>query len=183
MRFLRTHMKTIFVLTLVAVLTSVAHAQNIQSSYTPLSSSACRTLEVDKQTGASTQRCPGLAGYKLLVHDDDSRQSIAVVNPAGREHELNFWDVITPAFSSVGEKAEWRITRANGKPSPMALIVRVNASEDPENPKRTTSYLAVSKITAGEICVTHKIKGSGTANEEARRAADSNSNAPCLKPT
>jgi hypothetical protein len=159
----------------------LAQSQRIQSSYTSLSSSACQTLKVDKETGSSTQRCPGVSGYKLLVHDDDSRQSIAVVNPAGREHELNFWDVITPAFSSVGEKAEWRITRANGKPSPMALIVRVNASEDPENPKRTTSYLAVSKITAGEICVTHKIKGSGTANEEARRAADSNANAPCLK--
>jgi hypothetical protein len=175
-------MKTIFALTLVTALTSVAQSQRIQSSYTDLSGSACRTLDVDKQTGASTQRCPGVSGYKLLVHDDDSRQSIAVVNPAGREHELNFWEVITPAFSSVGEKAEWRIARTNGKTLPIALIVRVNASEDPENPKRVTSYLAVSKITSGEVCVTHKIKASSTANDEARRAADSNSNAPCLKP-
>ena len=174
-------MKAVFALTLITVLTSVAHAQKIQSSFTPLSSSACRTLSVDKQTGASTERCPGISGFKLLVHDDDSRQSIAVVSPAGREHELNFYEVITSAFSSVGERAEWRIATTNGKASPIALIVRVNASEDPENPTRVTSYLAVSKITSAEVCVTHKIKASSTANEEARRVADSNSNAPCLK--
>lgn len=150
------------------------------SIYTDLAESKCRTLEVHEETGASVQRCPGVGGYKLLALDDDARQSITVVDPAGKEHELDLWTLITPAFSSLGNKAEWRVTRKKGKTIPRALIVRVNASEDPENPKRLTSYLAVARITFDKICVTNKIRSGAGANQAARRAADTSYNAPCL---
>jgi hypothetical protein len=127
------------------------------------------------------QRCPGVAGYKLHVLDDDSRQSITVIDPTGKEHRLNFWHIVTLNFSSLGNSAEWRIARKQGKMIPGALIVRVNASEDAENPNRITSYLVVSKVTAESICVTHKIRSRTGANREARRAADSAQSAPCLK--
>lgn len=153
----------------------------LESVYSDLSESKCKTLEVDKETGSSTQRCLGIAGYKLLVLDDDARQSITVVTPDGKNHPLDFWQVITGAFSSVGNKAEWRVTRSRGKVSPVALIVRVNASEDVEHPNRLTSYLAVVKVTPEEICVTHKIPPGAKANETARRAADSSGTAACLK--
>lgn len=157
------------------------HAQDkLESVYSDLASSKCTTIEVDKETGSSTQRCRGIAGYKLLVLDDDARQSITVVTPGGKSHPLDLWEVITYAFSSVGNKAEWRVSRARGKVSPVALIVRVNASEDPANPKRLTSYLAVVKL-GEKICVTQKISPSAQANEEARRAADSAGASPCLK--
>lgn len=152
----------------------------ITSVYSNLSSKSCKTLTVDKETGSSTQSCSGIAGYKLLVHDDDARQSITVVAPNGSKHDLNFWQVVTHAFSSVGNKAEWRVVRKNGKLSPVALIVRVNASEDPANPSRQTSYLAVTKLTADKICVTHKIPPGANANVDARRAADSALSAECL---
>jgi hypothetical protein len=153
----------------------------LESVYSDLSESKCKTIEVDKETGSSTQRCPGIAGYKLLVLDDDARQSITVVAPGGKQHALDFWGVVTHAFSSVGKKAEWRVTRTKGKISPVALIVRVNASEDSANPSRLTSYLTVVKILAEEICVTQKVPPGARANETARQAADSAPTAACLK--
>lgn len=151
------------------------------SVYTDISGSRCRTISVDRESGATVQSCPGVAGYKLEVEDDDARMSITVVAPGGKKSELSYWQVITSAFSSLGSKAEWRVTSMKGKPAPVALIVRVNASEDPSNPQKTTSYLAVAKITAAKTCVTDKIGPSATANEEARRAADTAATRPCLE--
>jgi hypothetical protein len=155
----------------------------IESVYSDLASSKCKTLTTDRETGASTQRCPGIGGYKLLVHDDDARQSITVVTPDGKKHDLDFWDVVTPGFSSVGSKAEWRVVRNKRKLMPIAFIVRVNASEDAANPDRKTSYLTVTKLTPEKICVTHKIVQSADANAQARRAADEARTAACLKDT
>jgi hypothetical protein len=160
----------------------VAFAQErIESVYSDLAPSKCKTLTTDRETGASTQRCPGIAGYKLLVHDDDARQSITVVTPDGKKHDLDFWEVVTHSFSSVGGKAEWRVVRNKRKLAPIALIVRVNASEDAANPNRQTSYLTVTKLTSEKICVTHRIPQSADANAKARQAADSAGTADCLK--
>lgn len=155
----------------------------VTSAYTDLRAATCKTIETDEEGGGSVQRCPGFAGYKLLVLEGDLRQTITVIDRGGKEHPLEFWHVITGAFSSLGHKAEWRVTRRNGRQEPTALIVRVYASEDPENPNRRTSYLAVTKITDTEICVTHKIKDGAAANTAARRAADSAASAQCLKTT
>jgi hypothetical protein len=73
------------------------------------------------------------------------------------------------------------VTTRNGKPTPVALIVRYTANEDVEAPTKQNSYLAVSKITATEICVTDKILPGPKANEDARRAADTAATKPCLK--
>ena len=42
------------------------------------------------------------------------------------------------------------------------------------------SYLVVAKITPTDICVTDKISPSSTANDDARHAADTAANKPCL---
>jgi hypothetical protein len=160
---------------------SIKAQAKLESVYSDLSASKCKTIEVEKETGSSTQRCPGIAGYKLLLLDDDARQSVTVVTPGGKEHPLDFWEVVTYAFSSVGNKAEWRVARSKGKVSPVALIVRVNASEDSQNPSRLTSYLTVVKVTPEKICVTHKIPPGANANETARHAADTAQTAACLK--
>ena len=159
----------------------LAPATSVDSIYTDLSPAHCKTVKVDKETGSSVQTCPGVAGYSLLVEDDDGRQSITVLSPDGKRHPLNYWQVITTAFSSVGDKAEWRVERKGGKVRPIALIVRVYASENPDSPNEKTSYLAVAKITAEKICVTAKVKGGARANEEARRAADASADKPCLE--
>ena len=164
-------------LTLCCATTLLAYAPAAESVYTDLAPGRCKTIETHEESDGSVQRCAGVAGYELLVADDDLRQSVTVVSPGGKVHPLNYWQVITPAFSSLGEKAEWRVERKGRRVRPYALIVRVYASENPERPDEKTSYLAVAKLTGAEVCVTDKVK----TNEEARRAADASAGKPCLK--
>lgn len=156
-------------------------AQN-RSVYTPLDTKHCRTV---KSPNADEDdllgRCRGVAGYKLLLSEGDLRQNLIVVTPQQKEYSLELWDVISGGFSTVGPRVEWRMARQNGKLSPVALIIRYNANEDAEHPNKVMSYLAVAKITGNEICVTDKISPSATANDDARRAADSAATKPCLK--
>ena len=161
---------------------STAAAQSNQSVYTSLGAKQCRTMKsAEAGDDGYEGRCRGVGGYTLLLSEGDLRQNITVITPKGAKHSLDLWDVISGGFSSVGPKAEWRMTTRNGKPVPVALIVRYNANEDPEHPTKQNSYLAVSKITATEICVTDKILSGPKANEDARRAADTAATKPCLK--
>ena len=157
-------------------------AQTNSSTYTPLSEKQCKAVKgPDPQTNDYEGRCPGIAGYTLIVTEGDLRQNVIVVTPKGTKHSLDLWDVISGGFSSVGAKAEWRMTQQDKKRVPVALIIRYNANEDPESPNKQSSYLAVTKITDTEICVTDKIKPGAKANEEARVAADAAATKPCLK--
>lgn len=175
-------MRIILLVVLLAT-TRSATAQSNQSVYTNLATKYCRTLQSTSDEGGSyTGRCRGVAGYNLIVEEGDLRTNIKVVPPRGGEKSLDLWTVVSSAFSSLGPKAEWRMARRGGKLVPVALVVRYNASENVEEPTKTTSYLAVTKITSQEICVTDKIPPGPTANEEARRAADSAETKPCLKP-
>ncbi len=169
----------VFILLLMA---ATAMAQTNSSVYTPLAEKQCRTIKSpDPQTGDYEGRCRGAAGYTLIVTEGDLRQNVIVVTPKGAKHPLELWDVISGGFSSVGPKAEWRMAKENGKLTPVALIIRYNANEDPESPNKQSSYLAVTKITPSEICITDKILPSANANEEARRAADAAATKPCIK--
>jgi hypothetical protein len=160
---------------------SISLAQN-RSVYTSLEAKQCRTIKTET-TGAGDYegRCRGVAGYSLTLLEGDLRQNIIVNTPKGTKHSLELWDVISGGFSYVGPKAEWRMAKQNGRLVPVALIVRYNASENPDNPDKKSSYLAVAKITPNEICITDKISPSANANTEARNAADSAANKPCLK--
>ena len=163
------------------LISGTAAAQSNQSVYTSLGKQCRQIKSAEAGDDGYEGRCPGVAGYKLLLSEGDLRQNITVITPKGAEHSLDLWDVISGGFSSVGPKAEWRMAMQDGKLSPVALIVRYNASEDPEAPNKQSSYLAVSKITASEICVTDKILPGPKANEDARRAADTAAAKPCLK--
>ncbi len=149
----------------------------IGSVYTSLAEADCRLVKKDEETGATSSRCPGAAGHALLVHDYDARMTVDVVTPDGRTHRLRYSGVITSAFSSLGPRAEWRMR--DGKP--IALIVRVNAFENPDTPDRATSYLTVARLTAREICVTDRIPPAANANEAAQRAADQSTSRPCMR--
>lgn len=157
-------------------------AQTNKSLYTSLAEKHCRKIK-SAETGDDGYegRCRGVAGYSLLLTEGDLRQNITVITPKGARHSLELWVVISGAFSSVGPKAEWRMAMQNGKLAPVALIVRYNANENPDQPNKLNSYLAVSKITPTEICVTDKILPGPNANEDARRAADTAATKPCLK--
>lgn len=170
-------------LCLIAILScaATAVAQSNKSVYTPLGDNDCRKIKSAEAGDEGYEgRCPGTAGYSLLLSEGDLRQNITIITPKGTQHSLDLWSVISGGFSSVGPKAEWRLASQKGKPVPVALIIRYNASEDPESPNKLTSYLAVAKITPTEICVTDKISPGPKANEDARRAADAASTKPCL---
>jgi hypothetical protein len=150
----------------------------IRSVYTSLAPADCRLVKRDADTNDPTYRCPGTAGYALLVHDWDARMTVDVVAPGGRTHRLRYSGVISSAFSSLGPRAEWRMRDEK----PIGLIVRVNAFENPDTPDRATSYLAVAKITDRETCVTDRIPPTTpNANEAARQAADRSASRPCMR--
>jgi hypothetical protein len=156
----------------------------IQSVYTALSAEACKK-EVDKNDPNETPYlvCPGVAGYSLIVRRVDSgRKSIDVMDAAQRVFPLKYQEFITRHMSTLGDKAEWRVTMKDGKQVPIALIVPVRAREDNDNPERVTAtYLAVAKIAPNEACVTDRIS-EGTAEAEVRSIADKAQERPCAPP-
>jgi len=171
-----------FISFILLLATTGVSAQTATSVYTNLGEKSCRTLKSDtSEAGYYLGSCSGTAGYTLLLEEGDLRQNLTVVTPRRSKHSLELWTVVSSAFSSLSMKAEWRIIKQKTKSIPVALIVRYNASEDTNNPDKTTSYLVVAKITAKEICVTDKIAPGPKANEEARRLADEASNKPCLQ--
>ena len=161
---------------------AAARAQAAESVYTELSGGKCRTLRAaagPPGVSSSARRCPGVGGFSLLVLDDDDRQSITVVKPDGTEHPLELWHTVMGSFSTVGQKAEWRVRRRGRRAEPFALIVRFNAN-DPEDQKKIISFLVVSKVATQTVCVTDRILPGPGANESARRAADASAAKPCL---
>lgn len=153
-----------------------------KSIYTDLAAEKCKTIESNPDEGGSyVGECAGVGGYKLEVLEGDIRQTINVIFPSGKKSELNFWTNVSSAFSSVGDKAEWRVNNKDKNPEPYALIVRYNASENPEQPEKTTSYLVVTKITKDAACITDIVKPSKDQNVTARKLADESANKACIE--
>src|SRR5688572_23738969 len=89
---------SIFLLSILAASSVVGTAQ-VTSRYTSLSSEACKELKPADEDGTSYEgECPGLSGYKLRLLEGDLRQSVDVVTPAKKTHQLDFWN-ISNAFS------------------------------------------------------------------------------------
>jgi hypothetical protein len=175
-RFCVMALAAIFALSLTALA-----APPITSVYTSLS--GCKMVKTGQGQGEdwSVMACRGIAGYSLQLEYGDARESITVFTPNKKKHQLNLWSVISSGFSSVGKKAEWRVTTKNGKQVPHALIVRFDASENPEDSSKVTSYLVVAKITSQKICAVEKIAPGANQNEAARQAADASADKPCLE--
>lgn len=156
-------------------------ADTLRSVVTSLAEGSCTTVEVDEEAGGSTQECPGVGGYRVLVLDGDARMSITLRAPGGAEQPLDLWSTVTNAFSSLADSAEWRVRGAGEGAAPTALIVEVRAHESPEDPERVTVYRAVAKVSPGGSCVTHRLDAAAT-RDQVLRAADSAADTPCLPP-
>lgn len=152
----------------------------MESVYVDITPARCATRSLNDTHSASVQLCPGIAGYDLRVDDFDGRQSVSIVKPNKAIQPLAIERTISTGFFTLGTKAEWRTRRDGGKAIPRALIIRIIASESPDSPSRKTHYLAVTKITPDEVCVTDRISAGATMNEKARQAADNSSDRPCL---
>ena len=177
-------MKKIYALILTMFFPAIFSCSTIaqtSSVYTDLSGSNCRTVKSNQETGSLEKHCGAFGSWSLMVLDDDDRMSVNVVTPDQKQYELNFWGVVTPAFSSLGSKAEWRVVKENGTSKPIALIIRINSTSEQNGKRERQSYLAVSKITENEICVVEKISGQKNDNQLARNAAENAASKPCLK--
>lgn len=152
----------------------------IDSVYSDLSPDKCETIESEMDGYYSLQKCKGAFGFDLEVSESDIRQTVNVVDPSGKKHELDLGGVVSRAFSYVGNKAEWRFRETDGQREPFALIIRFNASVDPNSDKEA-SYLTVSKIAKDRICVTDVVKPIPNANVEARKLAEKAADKPCLE--
>jgi hypothetical protein len=154
-----------------------------ESLYSALIGENCRTVKQDTETASSVTECAGVGGFRLLVIHDDARSSVTVVTAEGKRFPLEYWNVVTHAFSELGTKAEWRVLGDRGKVAPIALIIRVTY-DDQENiaaPSKR-SVLAVAKITPESICVVQMVQNAQQANESARKSADTAATRPCLPP-
>jgi hypothetical protein len=172
----------ILMMSLIFGLAICVSAQKIDSIYTDLSDTKCKTLEANPDEGGSyIGECAGVGNYKLQVLEGDLRQTINIVQPAsGNKWELGFWS-IKGGFSAVGEKAEWRVVKKGKTVKPIALIVRYNVSEDAEDSTKITSYLLVTKIDGETACVTDVVNPSKNQNLQARQLADKSVGKPCYR--
>jgi hypothetical protein len=154
-----------------------------ESIFTSLDAAACRR-EIDRSDPNETPYlvCPGAAGYALIVRRVESgRQSIDVVDAAQRVFPLNYHEFVTRHMSSLDARAEWRVTTTGGVQVPIALLVRVHAREDTDDPEKVThSWVAVAKLTANEVCVTDRIADGSLSDADLRAAADSARQRPCV---
>lgn len=155
-------------------------SKKIESLYSSLTTKDCKTIEQsDKEAGYYRGQCPGVGGYKLELIEGDIRQTINIIAPSKKKYELELWSVVSPAFSATGDKAEWRVTRGGKTITPLALIVRYNASENSEKPEQNTSYLVIVKITKSSACVTDIVEPMANQNVKARELADASPGKPC----
>ena len=178
-------MKKIFGFLFVLFLSSTGvNAQTYKSVYTSLSDKGCKTVESNPNEGGSYLGvCPGIGGYKLQLTEGDLRQTINVIAPNKKVYNLDFQQNVTFGFSAVGQKAEWRVTGTGKKLKPVALIIRLNASANPEKPETTSSFLVVAKIMNNSACITDVVEPSvKNQNAVARELADASTNKPCKVP-
>ncbi|HEX8423357.1 MAG TPA: hypothetical protein VF634_08095, partial [Pyrinomonadaceae bacterium] len=59
----------LFAASIITACALIVSAQSIQSLYSDLESSKCKTLESQEEGSYALQQCPGIAGFKLLVED------------------------------------------------------------------------------------------------------------------
>ncbi len=159
---------------LAPALTSGAPADSVYTTLS-LAPDECELERMDRESGYSVNRCRGAGGYNLLVEYSDDRMDATVEAPNGRQFPLRLGELVGNGFSTLGDKAEWRITKQGGQITPFALIVRFS----PEEEHGIVQYLTVSKLGPDAACLTAVIPPQRKHNQKAREAAALAPNSPC----
>jgi hypothetical protein len=154
---------------------SPANAQTIGSTYTSTAPRDCRVTSAGNGVDGSTIRvCPGKAGLKVLVSEDDLRETVSVGRSrAAADNEPAAQAGFGP-FNSTTTTVEWRAL--DGKP--FAIIQRWhiadNSDEDRNGRPIAKPMLVVTRLPPGPVCHVAYIdvKANPDANELARKAAD-----------
>jgi len=173
-KVLESGMKFLSISMLSLMLFSSMALGQVKSLYTGLTAKDCKASKQPVEDGYIGM-CPGVAGYALELLEGDLRQTVNVIAPDKKKYELELWTNVSNGFSSLGAKAEWRM---QGK-TPVALIIRFNASENSEDSTKITSYLVVVKIAKTEVCIVDILKPTKTQNIDARKLADTPAKRVC----
>ena len=154
-----------------------AQAEEFVSQYTSADVKKCRKFESVKIEGsehAAAWVCKGLAGYVVVVSEDDLRTSVSVgrtIKAAGEEPAASQGFA---SFNSTHGTIEWR--SAKGAAKPFAIIQRWSVSDYDERTEQRKSrqVLIVTRLPPGPVChVAHvDVPGNKDANAMARKAAD-----------
>jgi hypothetical protein len=156
-------------------LMSGANAQTIGSSYTSTAPRDCRVSSADTGVDGSTIRlCPGKAGLKLLISEDDLRETVSVGRNRAEARKEPAAQVWFGPFNWTSATVEWRAI--SGKP--FAIIQRWhladNSDQDKDGRPTAKPMLAVTRLPPGPVChVAYvDVTANPNANALARKAAD-----------
>jgi hypothetical protein len=158
-----------------AGLISDANAQTIGSFYTSTAPKDCHVSSAGNGVDDSTIRiCPGKAGLKVLVSEDDLRETVSVGrNRAAADSEPAAEAGFGP-FNWTTTTVEWRAL--DGKP--FAIIQRWhiahNNDEDKDGRPIAKPLLVVTRLPPGPACHVAYVdaQANPNPNELARKAAD-----------
>src|SRR6202158_3781740 len=152
-----------------------ANAQTIGSSYTSTAPRDCRVSSAGNGVDDSTIRiCPGKAGLKVLVSEDDLRETVSVGRNRAAAAKEPAAQVGFGPFNSTTPTSEWRAL--DGKA--FAIIQRWHIADTSDGDKNgrpiAKPMLAVTRLPPGPVCHVAYIdvKANPDANELARKTAD-----------
>jgi hypothetical protein len=152
-----------------------ASAQTFSSFYTSTAPKHCRVTGASNGVDDSTIRlCPGMSGLKVLVSEDDLRETVSVGRnraTAAREPAAQNW---FGPFNSATTTIEWRAT--NGQPFAIIQRWHLDDNSDPDGNGRPVAkpMLVVTRLPPGPVChmAYIDVQANPNANELARKAAD-----------
>lgn len=160
-----------------------SHAASITTQSTPISGARCIHVSDNRETGDSVKRCPGVSGLALLIHHSDDRASLSILTREKATLPLNFWDTVTPTFSTLGPKVEWQLETVHGKHTPVAIVVRVDTVDQTDvAAPQPISFVVVARIRDDEACVIGKIPAKQANATQAARALVNAHESKCLPP-
>ncbi len=157
----------------------VARAESITSIYTSTAPKNCRVIDHARVGGNDIYTrwvCKGVAGYVVVVTEDDLRMNVTVGTSVKAALQEPAADQGFGSFNSITDTIEWRWLK--GAPRPFAIIQRWPYADN-ENLAETgrpkdVSVLIVTRLPPGPVCQVARIevKKGEDANAAARRAAD-----------
>ena len=176
MRLMCMRVTLAFAIVLLAALTaSWANAQTIGSQYSSTAPKDCRMIgKPSELDGSTTRLCPGIAGLKVLIAEDDLRETVSVGKTRTQAENEPAAQVWFGPFNSSHNTVEWRMAGSK----PFAIIQRWliadNADRDAKDRPRDKAMLAVTRLPPGAVChVAYvDVAANPNANELARQAAD-----------
>jgi hypothetical protein len=158
-----------------AGLISPANAQTIGSFYTSTAPKDCRVTSAGNGVDGSTIRvCPGKAGLRIVISEDDLRESVSVGRTRAAADKEPAAEASFGPFNSTTNTVEWRA--ADGRP--FAIIQRWHIADNNDEGKDgrpiAKPLLAVTRLPPGAVChiAYVDVKANPNANELARKAAD-----------